>query len=124
MTAEKAHNSVNGGETGSILAGLIASSLIGAVYLAPIIAAYTAISVSKKHNAAATVFKASWLKAILIALGAITAIMTIGVAQQDAGSLSITTAMFVVLVAASSAIALGLFVPVKMAEWSKRIREF
>ncbi|HZC87975.1 MAG TPA: CFI-box-CTERM domain-containing protein, partial [Nitrososphaera sp.] len=40
MTAERAYKFANGNEAGSIMAGVVASSLIGVVYIAPLVAAY------------------------------------------------------------------------------------
>src|SRR3989442_14199991 len=39
--SENAHDLVGGGETGAVLAGATASALIGSVYIAPPMAAYT-----------------------------------------------------------------------------------
>jgi peptide/nickel transport system substrate-binding protein len=103
MAAESAHDFVKGGEVGAIIAGMIASSLIGTVYIAPAIATYTILS--KKQST----FKACWLLAMFIALGGIVAIMLFGVLAQNADLLSITTTTFVMLVAAISAAAIGFF---------------
>jgi len=115
MLSEKAHNSVNGGEAGTMFAGATASSLIGMVYIAPAVAAYTIL---KKGQ---TRFRTSWLKVLLLALGAVAVAMLAGTATHSAGLLSVTTAMFVVLTAAITALVAGIFVVSRIL---KRNREF
>jgi peptide/nickel transport system substrate-binding protein len=119
MTAERAYKFVNGNEAGSIVAGLIASSLIGAVYIAPWVAAYT-VGLKKKKKSAS--LKAGWLKAIPIGIGATTAVMIVGIFMHNIQLLSITTALFTVLIAAMSAVTLGFFLANKIGNRLMRIR--
>jgi len=117
LLSEKAHNSVNGGEAGTMLAGATASSLIGLVYVAPAMAAYTIVK--RGHIK----FKTVWLKALLLALGATAVAMLAGTIAQNAGILSVATAAFVVLTAAVSALVAGIVVTSRMLQL-KRTREF
>jgi peptide/nickel transport system substrate-binding protein len=117
MLSEQAHNSVSGGEAGTMLAGATASSLIGMVYIAPAIAIYT---LAKRGN---TKFRASWLKMLLLALGATAVAMLAGTMTHNADLLSMTTAAFVVLTAAVSALVAGIFVVSRILS-VKRGREF
>lgn len=103
MTSERAHNSVNGGEPGAILAGATASSLIGAVYLAPPIAAFTIL---KRRNS----FRVGWLKIMAVLVASALMATVAGIFAHNSEWLSISTAMFVALSAATSALAFGLFV--------------
>lgn len=107
MASERAHNSVRGGEAGAVLAGVTASSLIGAVYLAPPIAAY---SIFRRKSV-----RTRWLK-ILAGLAASALVATVaGIMAHNSEWLSISTAAFVALTAATSAMAFGVFAIPKVA---------
>jgi len=88
MASESAYSAV-GGEAGAALAGAIASSLIGAVYLAPAGAAVASRRVDSKI--------------LLIIVGAAAAILTIALVFMPA-LLPISTSAFVIAAAGSSAI--------------------
>jgi peptide/nickel transport system substrate-binding protein len=96
MASEQAFSSSGGGEGGTILAGVVASTLIGAVYVSPL-ATGAAIAARKKVNpkiiAVTAIVAAGALAATLVAL-------TAGSAQ----ALSITTPALVVALAASAAL--------------------
>jgi peptide/nickel transport system substrate-binding protein len=89
MASESAYSAV-GGEAGAALAGAIASSLIGAVYLAPAGAA-----VASRRGVDS--------KILLIIVGAAAAILTIALVFMPA-LLPISTSAFVIAAAGSSAI--------------------
>jgi hypothetical protein len=89
MASESAYSAV-GGEAGAALAGAIASSLIGAVYLAP-------------AGAAVASRRAVDSKILLIIIGAAAAILTIALVFMPA-LLPISTSAFVIAAAGSSAI--------------------
>jgi hypothetical protein len=88
MTAEKGY-AVLGGEAGSILAGVIASSLIGAIYLWPI-----GLAASRKVDG----------RLLVIIVGAVAAVLAATLVALPA-MLPFSTATFVVAVAGASAIA-------------------
>jgi hypothetical protein len=90
MTAEKGYAAL-GGEAGSILAGVIASSLIGAVYLWPI-----GLAASRKVDC----------RLLVIIVGAIAAFLVATLVALPA-MLPFSTAAFVVAVAGASAIAVA-----------------
>jgi len=92
LTAAERSYSVAEGETGAILAGATASTLIGAVYLVP--AGYIA---SRK-------VRIRWL---VFTVAAATAIMLITLPFAIPGLLSISTSAFVIATAGASAIAAG-----------------
>ena len=89
-TAERGY-SMMGGEAGSILAGAIASSLIGVVYLWPI-----GFAASKRVDN----------RLLVITVGVATAILTVAIVALPA-MLPFSTAIFVLAVAATSAIAIA-----------------
>ena len=91
MASESAYSAV-GGEAGAALAGAIASSLIGAVYLAP---AGAAAAVASRRGVDS--------KILLIIVGAAAAILTIALVFMPA-LLPISTSAFVIAAAGSSAI--------------------
>ena len=90
MASESAYSAV-GGEAGAALAGAIASSLIGAVYLAP--AGAAAVASRRRVDS----------KILLIIVGAAVAILTIALVFMPA-LLPISTSAFVIAAAGSSAI--------------------
>jgi peptide/nickel transport system substrate-binding protein len=90
MTAEKGY-AVLGGEAGSILAGVIASSLIGAVYLWPI-----GLAASRKVDG----------RLLVIIVGAVAAVLIATLVALPA-MLPFSSATFVVAVAGASAIAVA-----------------
>src|SRR5215213_8414118 len=90
MTAEKGYAAL-GGEAGSILAGVIASSLIGAVYLWPI-----GLAASRKVDG----------RLLVIIVGVVAAVLVATLVALPA-MLPFSTATFVVAVAGASAIAVA-----------------
>src|SRR5215210_4661649 len=90
MTAEKGY-AVLGGEAGSILAGVISSSLIGAVYLWPV-----GLAASRKVHS----------RFLVIIVGAAAAILAATLVALPA-MLPFSTATFVVAIAGASAIAVA-----------------
>jgi hypothetical protein len=90
MTAEKGY-AVLGGEAGSILAGVIASSLIGAIYLWPI-----GLAASRKVDG----------RLLVIIVGAVAAVLAATLVALPA-MLPFSTATFVVAIAGASAIAVA-----------------
>jgi len=90
MTAEKGYAAL-GGEAGSILAGVIASSLIGAIYLWPI-----GLAASRKVDG----------RLLVIIIGAVAAVLAATLVALPA-MLPFSTATFVVAVAGTSAIAVA-----------------
>jgi hypothetical protein len=90
MTAEKGYAAL-GGEAGSILAGVIASSLIGAVYLWPV-----GLAASRKVDS----------RLLVIIVGAVAAVLVASLVALPA-TLPFSTATFVVAVAGASAIAVA-----------------
>jgi hypothetical protein len=92
MASESVYSAV-GGEAGAVLAGAIASSLIGAVYLAPAAAAAAAVASRRRVDS----------KILLIIVGAAAAILTIALVFMPA-LLPISTSAFVIAAAGSSAI--------------------
>ncbi len=92
MASESVYSAV-GGEAGAALAGAIASSLIGAVYLAPAAAAAAAVASRRRVDS----------KILLIIVGAAVAILTIALVFMPA-LLPISTSAFVIAAAGSSAI--------------------
>jgi peptide/nickel transport system substrate-binding protein len=91
--AERMHFASSGGEAGSIAAGATASMLIGAVYLWP-----TAISsrIQKRFSLAS--------KISLIVLSASLAVTIAAIVGGNSAALSISTPIFVLSVASSSAL--------------------
>lgn len=87
MTSERAH-SVVGGEAGAIVAGTIASSMIGSVYLLP-----AGIAASRKVRA----------KILLVAVGAAASFLMVTLAVVPS-ALPISASAFVLAIAGSSAI--------------------
>jgi len=101
ILSENVHNFAHAGETGAILAGLTASALIGAVYLAPPLAIYGVIRKGRPLTS-------SLLTKILLAtLSASTFATVLGVATSNAQLLPISTAIFVLSIAVISAIGIG-----------------
>jgi len=94
--AERAHFAASGGELGVLASGATASMLIGAVYLWP--AALSARLQSRFGIIA---------KASLLAASAAAALTAIGIAAGSAELLSIATPLFVLSIAAASAMAIG-----------------
>jgi hypothetical protein len=90
MTAEKGYVAL-GGEAGSILAGVIASSLIGAVYLWPV-----GFAASRKVNG----------RLLVIIVGAVAGVLVATLVALPA-MLPFSTATFVVVVAGAAAIAVA-----------------
>jgi hypothetical protein len=90
MTAEKGYAAL-GGEAGSMLAGAIASSLIGAVYLWPV-----GFAASRKVDS----------RLLVIIVGAVAAVLVASLLALPA-MLPFSTATFVVAVAGASAIAVA-----------------
>lgn len=86
--SERAHFSIGGGEAGAVVAGLVASSLIGATYLVPV-----GLAVVKRLNA-------RW---IAISMGAAGAFLLITVVAWQA-LLTLSTAAFVTVFAGSAAL--------------------
>jgi type IV secretory pathway TrbD component len=91
MTAERGYSMMGGGEAGSILSGAIASSLIGVLYLWPI-----GFAASKRVNN----------RLLVIIVGVATSILTVSIVALPA-MLSFGTAIFVMALAATSAIAIA-----------------
>ena len=94
--AERAHFAASGGEVGSVAAGATASMLIGAVYLWP--AALSSRLQSRFSMAA---------KISLIVLAASAALIAVGLASNSAQLLAASTSLFVLSMAAASAMAVG-----------------
>jgi peptide/nickel transport system substrate-binding protein len=92
MAAERVHVVVGGGEVGAILAGLVSSVLIGAIYLTPL--GYVASRYNKRI--------VSKLLAIIVCVA--TAILAITVISLDV-LLPLSTVIFVLVAAGASAIA-------------------
>jgi hypothetical protein len=92
MAAERVHVVVGGGEVGAILAGLVSSVLIGAIYLTPL--GYVASRYNKRI--------VSKLLAIIVCVA--TAILAITVISLDE-LLPLSTVVFVLAAAGASAIA-------------------
>ncbi|AIF84879.1 hypothetical protein NTE_02841 [Candidatus Nitrososphaera evergladensis SR1] len=107
MASEQAFSSAGGGEGGTILAGAVASTLIGAVYVSPL-AAGAAIAARKKVNLRIVAIAA------LAAAGALTATLA-ALAAGSALALSITTPAFVVALAAAAALAVVRLVQKKIS---------
>lgn len=93
MAAERVHVAVGGGEVGAILAGVVSSMLIGAVYLLPV--GYLA----SRHRRVVN-------KLLAIIVGAATAILTITVVALDV-LLPLSTVTFVLAATGASAIAVA-----------------
>jgi peptide/nickel transport system substrate-binding protein len=93
MAAERVHVAVGGGEVGAILAGVVSSMLIGAVYLLPV--GY----VASRHRRVVN-------KLLAIIVGAATAILTITVVALDV-LLPLSTVTFVLAATGASAIAVA-----------------
>ncbi|HVX02303.1 MAG TPA: CFI-box-CTERM domain-containing protein [Nitrososphaera sp.] len=111
MASEQAFSSSGGGEGGTILAGVVASTLIGAVYVSPlaaggIVAARKKVSIKLVEIAAMSA--AGALVATLVALAA-----------SSSPALSVTTAAFVVALAATAALAVVHLVQQKMIATKK-----
>jgi hypothetical protein len=87
MASERAHSAI-GGETGAIVAGTIASSMIGTVYLLP-----AGIAANKKVR----------VKILLAIVGAAASFLMATLAAVPA-ALPISTSAFVLAIAGSSAI--------------------
>jgi peptide/nickel transport system substrate-binding protein len=94
MAAERVHVVVGGGEVGAILAGLVSSVLIGAIYLTPL--GYVASRYNKRI--------VSKLLAIIVCVA--TAILAITVISLDV-LLPLSTVIFVLVAAGASAIAVA-----------------
>jgi peptide/nickel transport system substrate-binding protein len=95
--SEGAFSALGGGEAGTIAAGVVASSLIGAVYVSPVaLAAFRKRQIGTKVVAIALAIAASSLAATLVALYA-----------GSAPALSAATSAFVVALAASGALAVA-----------------
>jgi hypothetical protein len=86
--SERAHFALGGGETGAILAGIVASTLIGATYLVPI-----GVATAKKIDA----------KWIVISMGAAGAFLLITIATLQA-LLPFSTAALITVFAGSAAL--------------------
>jgi hypothetical protein len=93
MAAERVHVAVGGGEVGAILAGVVSSMLIGAVYLLPV--GY----VASRHRRVVN-------KLLAIIVGAATAILAITVVALDV-LLPLSTVTFVLSATGASAIAVA-----------------
>jgi peptide/nickel transport system substrate-binding protein len=96
LASEKAFSAAGGGELGTILAGVSASALIGAIYLSP-----AAVVVGRKRVTA---------RVLIIALAASAGSLAATVAALYAGpgvGLSLSTAAFVVASAATAALAIA-----------------
>jgi peptide/nickel transport system substrate-binding protein len=93
MAAERVHVAVGGGEVGAILAGVVSSMLIGAVYLLPV--GY----VASRHRRVVN-------KLLAIIVGAATAILAITVVALDV-LLPLSTVTFVLAATGASAIAVA-----------------
>jgi peptide/nickel transport system substrate-binding protein len=114
--SEGSYNLVGGKEMGAILAGATASALIGAVYIAPPVAAYVFI------RRTGLPLNARLFKLLLISLTASTLATILGVATNNIQILSISTAIFVLSIAITSAMAIGRLWTSKLVR-SKRIEE-
>jgi hypothetical protein len=95
LGAEHVHTVVGGGEIGAILAGLVSSALIGAIYLAPL--GYLATRFNLR----------SVSKLLAIVVSVATAILSITVVTAVEAMLPLSTAMFVLVITAASAIAVA-----------------
>jgi hypothetical protein len=93
MSAERVHVAVGGGEVGAVLAGVVSSVLIGAVYLAPV--GY----VASRHR---RVFS----KLLVVIVGASAAILAIALVALDV-LLPLSTVIFVLATTGASAIAVA-----------------
>jgi peptide/nickel transport system substrate-binding protein len=93
MAAERVHVVVGGGEVGAILAGLVSSVLIGAIYLGPV--GYIA-SKSRKVDS----------KLLVIIVGAAGAVLAITLFVLNV-LLPLSTVIFVIAIAGASAIAVA-----------------
>lgn len=98
MASEKTFASSGGGEVGTILAGAVASTLIGAVYISPLTAG-VAIAAKKKIKSRIVAFAA------IAAAGALAATLAALAARSDQ-ALSITTPALVIALAGSAALAI------------------
>jgi len=95
--SEKAHSSVNGGEIGAVFAGVVASSLIATVYIAPVTSFVSPLNRR---------FTPKIFKIVLSILAATTIAMICGIfAGNNLSLLSLSTAAFVVAIAALSTMA-------------------
>ena len=92
MGAEHVHAVAGGGEIGAVLAGLVTSVLIGAVYLTPL--GYLASRFNPRS--------VNKLLAIIVCVAA--AALSLTVVELD-GLLSLSTVLFVLVITAASAIA-------------------
>ncbi|HEU4984494.1 MAG TPA: CFI-box-CTERM domain-containing protein [Nitrososphaera sp.] len=97
MASEQAFSSAGGGEGGTILAGAVASTLIGAVYVSPL-AAGASVAARKKVDPRVVAIAA------MAAAGAFVATL-VALAAGSAQALSITTPAFVVALTAAAALA-------------------
>ncbi len=93
LGAEHVHAAVGGGEVGAILAGLVSSALLGAIYLTPL--GYLATRFNLRN--------VSKLLAIIVSVA--TAILSITVVIGVETMLPLGTVMFVLVITAASAIA-------------------
>ncbi|UVS70537.1 CFI-box-CTERM domain-containing protein [Nitrososphaera viennensis] len=107
LASEQAFSSAGGGEGGTILAGAVASTLIGAVYVSPL-AAGAAIAARKKVNSRTVAIAA------IVAAGALVATL-VAIAAGSVQVLSITTPAFVIALAAAAALAVVRLVQRKKA---------
>jgi len=96
LTAAERSFSIAGGELGSIIAGVTASSLIGAVYLWP-------VTLSSRLQDR---FRIA-VKIALMAVAAAAILIAIGMAGGSTMLLSIGTSLFVISIASASAVASG-----------------
>jgi peptide/nickel transport system substrate-binding protein len=104
MGAEHVHAVAGGGEIGAVLAGLVTSVLIGAVYLTPL--GYLASRFNPRS--------VNKLLAIIVCVAAATLSLTVVVLD---GLLSLSTVMFVLVITAASAIAAAQAVKYIVHRW-------
>jgi peptide/nickel transport system substrate-binding protein len=94
--AEWAHNATSGGEMGAIAAGLVASSMMGAIYLWP-----AALSVRLQNKFSFMV------KILLLLLSAAFALTVVGIVAGSAQLLIVSTSILVLSGASTSAMVCG-----------------
>ena len=99
LASEKAFTASGGDEAGTVLAGVVASSLIGAVYLAPFASA--AMIASKKRISSRMLYAA-----ILFTIAAL-AVSAVALQANSATILEIATSAFVISAAGAAAIAVA-----------------
>ncbi len=98
VASEKTFATFGGGEVGTILAGAVASTLIGAVYISPLTAG-VAIAAKKKIKSRIVAFAAIGTASALVAT-------LVALAAGSDPALSITTPAFVIALAGSVALAM------------------